>query len=66
MTTPPGGRLCMVVMIHHSGLSGTLLSEGHDIICISICEEYNKSRAHSNRPRDLGGVIRVSEVWNRG
>lgn len=33
-TTPPGGRLCMVVMIHHSWLSGTLLSEENDIISI--------------------------------
>lgn len=56
----------MVVMIHHSWLSGTLLSEGHDIISSSICEEYDKRRAHPKKLWDLGGVMGVSEVWNRG
>lgn len=53
-TTPPGGRLCMVVMIHHSWLSGTFLSEGHDIISSPICEEYDKRRAHPNKLGTLG------------
>lgn len=61
-TTPPGGRLCMVVMIHHSWLSGSLLSEGHDIISSFICKEYDKRSAHPNKPWDLGGVMGVSDV----
>lgn len=65
-TTPPGGRLCMVVMIHHSWLSGTLLSEEHDLISISSWEEYDKRGAHPNKPWDLGVLMGVSEVWNRG
>lgn len=65
-TTPPGGRLCLVVMIHHSWLSGTILSEDHDIIPISSWEEDEKRGAHPNKPRDLGVLIGVSEVWNSG
>lgn len=49
----------MVVMIHHSWLSGTLLSEGHDIISISICKEYDKRRAPPNKPWDLGGLMEL-------
>lgn len=65
-TTPPGGRLCMVVMIHHSWLSGTLLSEEHDIISISSWEECDKRGARPTKPRDLGVLTGVSEVWNKG
>lgn len=55
----------MVVMIHHSQLSGTLRSEGHDIIAISVCKEYDKRRVHPNGPKELQGLTGVSEVWNR-
>lgn len=65
-TTPPCGRLCLVVMIHHSCLSGTLLSEDDDIIPISSWEEDGKKGAHPNKPWDLGVLMGVTEVWERG
>lgn len=47
---PPGGRLHLVVMIQHSWLSGTLLSEDHDIMPISSWVEHDKRGAHPNKP----------------
>lgn len=66
-TTPPGGRLCLVVMIHHSWLSGTLQSEDHDIIPISSCEELDKRGAHPNKPlRFWLGLVRCGTGVDKG
>lgn len=70
-TTPPGGRLCMVVMIHHSWLSGTLLSEENDIISIFQLGRVWPGgvagvESAPTRPETLGFLMRVIEAWNRG
>lgn len=59
-TTPPGTRLCLVVMSHHSWLSGTLLSEDHDI----ISPAGSMTRGEPIQTRPWGGLMGVSRSWS--